>query len=61
MINTVIIIVVSVSIFGGLFFFYVKNALKKRLNFYLDKNNRKNEARVFFHQPNHAKSHGKKC
>jgi len=42
MINTVIIIVVSVTIFGVLFFFYVKNALKKRLNFYLDKNNRKN-------------------
>ena len=41
MINTVIIIVVSVAIFGVIFFILVKNALKKRLNFYLDKNNKK--------------------
>jgi len=40
--KTVLIIVLSVTIFGIAFFLYVKNALKKHLNYYLSKNNKKN-------------------
>ena len=43
MVEKIIIIITSVSIFGILFFLYVKNALRKRLNFYLNKNNKKNK------------------
>ena len=43
MIKTVIIIVLSVSIFGILFFVVVKNALKKRLNYLLMENKKKNK------------------
>tara|TARA_Y100001970_G_scaffold276781_1_gene380011 strand:+ start:16897 stop:17031 length:135 start_codon:yes stop_codon:yes gene_type:complete len=35
MIKTILIIVVSVSIFGLLLFVYVKNAIKKRIDYYL--------------------------
>ena len=42
MLKTMLIIVVSVAVFGVLFFLYVKNALKKRLNYYLSKNDKKN-------------------
>ena len=42
MLDTVLIIVISVTIFGVLFFLYVKKQLKKRLNYYLSKNNKKN-------------------
>ena len=42
MLDTVLIIVISVAIFGVLFFLYVKKQLKKRLNYYLSKNNKKN-------------------
>jgi hypothetical protein len=41
MLKTVLIIVISVSIFGILFFLYVKRALKKQLNYYLLENNKK--------------------
>ena len=41
MLKTVLIIVLSVAIFGIAFFLYVKKALKKQLNFYLSKNNKK--------------------
>ena len=41
MIKTVIIIVLSVSIFGILFFVVVKNALKKRLTYLLKENKKK--------------------
>ena len=41
MLKTVIVIVLSVTIFGIAFFLYVKKALKKQLNFYLSKNNKK--------------------
>ena len=41
MLKTVLIIVASVTIFGIAFFLYVKKALKKQLNFYLSKNNKK--------------------
>jgi len=37
MLEKIVIIVVSVSIFGILFFLYVKNTLKKRLNYLLNK------------------------
>ena len=42
MLKTVFIIVVSVTIFGVLFFLYVKRALKKQLNYYLSKNKKNN-------------------
>ena len=42
MIKTILTIVISVTIFGVLFFLYVKKQLKKRLNYYLSKNNKKN-------------------
>ncbi len=35
MLKTVLIIVGSVTVFGVLFFLYVKKMLKKRLNYYL--------------------------
>ena len=41
MLKTTLIIVISVTIFGILFFLYVKKLLKKRLDFYLSKNNKK--------------------
>ena len=42
MFKTISIIVLSVSIFGIIFFLYVKRALKKQLDYYLSKNNKKN-------------------
>ena len=42
MIKTILIIIISVSIFGLLIFVYVKNQIKKRIDFYLkEKNNKK--------------------
>ncbi len=41
MLEKVLIIIISVTIFGIIFFIYVKNTLKKRLNYYLSKNNKK--------------------
>ena len=41
MLKTILIIVISVTIFGILFFLYVKKMLKKQLNYYLSKNNSK--------------------
>jgi len=41
MLKTILIIVVSVTIFGVLFFFYIKRSLKQRLDYYLTKNNKK--------------------
>ena len=41
MLKTPLIIVISVTIFGILFFLYVKKLLKKRLDYYLSKNNKK--------------------
>ena len=43
MFKTIFLIVASVTIFGVLFFLYVKKVLKKRLNYYLSKNNKKNK------------------
>tara|TARA_B110000116_G_C16538147_1_gene447424 strand:- start:241 stop:378 length:138 start_codon:yes stop_codon:yes gene_type:complete len=37
----ILIIVVSVSIFGLLIFVFVKNYIKQKLSFYLKKNNKK--------------------
>ena len=42
MLKTIAIIVVSVSIFGLLLFVFVKNQMKKRIDFYL-KNKKKNK------------------
>ncbi len=43
MIQKILIIIVSVSIFGLLLFVYVKNYIKKKINFYLkEKNKNKN-------------------
>ena len=41
MLQTVLIIVSSVTVFGILFFLYVKKSLKKQLDYYLSKNNKK--------------------
>ena len=41
MLKTVIIIVLSVTVFGVMFFLYVKKSLKKQLDYYLSKNNKK--------------------
>ena len=37
MLKTILIIIVSVSLFGVLFFIYVKRTLKKQLKYYLSK------------------------
>ena len=39
--KTVLIIVLSVTFFGVIFFLYVKRSLKKQLDYYLSKNNKK--------------------
>jgi len=38
MLKTILIIVSSVTLFGVIFFLYVKRSLKKRLEYYLSKN-----------------------
>jgi hypothetical protein len=40
-IRIILIIIVSVSIFGLLIFVYVKNYLKRKLGYYLNKKNNK--------------------
>ena len=40
-IRIILIIIVSVSIFGLLVFVFVKNYIKRKINFYLKKNNKK--------------------
>ena len=40
-IRIILIIIVSVSIFGLLVFVFVKNYIKQKINLYLDKNNNK--------------------
>ena len=40
-IRIILIIIVSVSIFGLLVFVFVKNYIKKKINLYLNKNNNK--------------------
>ena len=41
MLKTILIIVVSVTLFGVLFFIYVKRSLKNQLDYYLSKSNKK--------------------
>jgi hypothetical protein len=41
MIQKILIIIVSVSIFGLLLFVYVKNQIKKRIDFYLQEKTKK--------------------
>ena len=43
MLKTILIIITSVAILGVLFFFYVKKALKKQLDFYLANSKKKNK------------------
>ena len=43
MIKTVLVIVLSVTFFGVIFFLYVKKKLEKQLNYYLSKNKKKNK------------------
>jgi len=40
-IRTILIIIVSVSIFGLLIFVYVKNYIKNKINYYLKEKNKK--------------------
>ena len=41
MLKTILIIVIAVTLFGVIFFLYVKKSLKNRLDYYLSKNNKK--------------------
>tara|TARA_B100001765_G_C19316523_1_gene255424 strand:+ start:101 stop:241 length:141 start_codon:yes stop_codon:yes gene_type:complete len=43
MINKILIIIISVSIFGLLLFVYVKNKIKGRIDFYLHEKNKKDK------------------
>ena len=43
MLETVFVIVLSVTFFGVIFFLYVKKKLKKQLGYYLSKNNKKSK------------------
>ena len=40
----ILIIIVSVLIFGLLLFVFVKNYFKKKINYYLEKKNKKNKS-----------------
>ena len=42
-IRIILIIIISVSIFGLLVFVYVKNYIKKKLEYYLNEKNNKNK------------------
>ena len=42
MLNKILLIILGVSVFGVLFFLIVKREIKKWLDFYLNKNNKKN-------------------
>ena len=44
MIQKILIIITSVSIFGLLIFIYVKNQIRKRINFYMQEKNKKDKA-----------------
>jgi len=44
MLEKILIIVISVSIFGLLVFVFVKNQIKKRIDFYLNEKNKKNKS-----------------
>ena len=46
MLKTVLIIVLSVTVFGIVFFLYVKRSLKRQLDYYLSKNNKKKSKKV---------------
>ena len=41
MLSKILVIVLSVAVFGILFFLYVKRIIKKRLDYYLLQNNKK--------------------
>ena len=43
MIQKILIIIFSVSIFGLLIFVYVKNKIRKRINFYLQEKHKKSK------------------
>ncbi len=43
MIQKILIIIISVSIFGLLVFVFVKNQIKKRINFYLKEEKKKDK------------------
>ena len=45
-IRIILIIIVSVSIFGLLVFVFVKNYIKQKINFYLNKNKKKNHNKL---------------
>ena len=42
-IRIILIIIVSVSIFGLIVFVFVKNFIRKRLDYYLEEKNKKNK------------------
>ena len=44
MIQKILIIIVSVSIFGLLLFVYVKNQIKKKIDYYLEEKTKKHKS-----------------
>ena len=47
MIKTILIIVISVSIFGLILFVFVKNIMKRRIEYYLKLNEKKKKLNKF--------------
>jgi len=45
MLKTILIIVVSVTLFGVILFIVVKNTMKKRIEYYLQLNKKKNKTK----------------
>tara|TARA_Y100000817_G_C16407680_1_gene346052 strand:+ start:218 stop:355 length:138 start_codon:yes stop_codon:yes gene_type:complete len=45
MLKTISIIIVSVTLFGVILFILVKNSMKKRIEYYLKLNNKKNKTK----------------
>jgi len=45
MIKTIFVIVLSVSLFGLIFFIIVKNSMKKRIDYYLRLNEKKRKSK----------------
>ena len=47
MIKTILIIIISVSIFGIIFFVIVRNALRRRLDFFIGRGKKEEETLIF--------------
>jgi len=45
MLKTILIIVISVTLFGVILFIIVRNSMRKRIEYYLKLNNKKNKTK----------------